>query len=57
MMLENQLLNLPYVGRSHAPVLGQADVRFQPELALAIRRSYMNVRRLLSLVGVKMEPE
>jgi len=57
MMFENQLLNAPQVMRPHSPVRRQADGRRQPKLALTLGRPNVNVRWLLSLIRVEVEPE
>ncbi len=56
-MFKDQLLNASEVVGPHAPVPGQADGWREPELALTVRSSNMNVRGFLSLVRVEMEPE
>jgi hypothetical protein len=57
MMFENQLLDAPQVMSSHSPVGSQADGRRQPKLALTLGRPHVNVRWLLSLIRVEVEPE
>jgi hypothetical protein len=57
LMFKNQLFNASQVVGSHSPVAGQADGRHQPELALTLGCPNMNVRRLLSLIRVKVKPE
>ena len=56
-MLEDQLLDAAQVVRSHTLVAGQADNWLQPELAVAISSTNVDVRRLVSFIGVKVKPE
>jgi len=57
MMFKNQLLNASQVVGPHSPVASQADGRHQPELALTLGSPNVNVRWLLSLIRVEVEPE
>ncbi len=57
MMFKNQLLNAPQIVLSHSPVAGQPDGRLQPEPTLPVGSSHMDVRRLLSLIGLEVKPE
>ncbi len=57
MMFENQPLDAPQVIRPHSPVGSQTDGRRQPKLALTLGRPNVNVRWLLSLIRVEVEPE
>jgi hypothetical protein len=57
MVLKDQFFNLSNLVRRNAPIRSEPDIRLDPELALSIRRSNVDMGRFLALVGVKMEPE
>jgi hypothetical protein len=57
MMFKNQLFNASQVVGPHSPVASQADSRRQPKLALTLGSPNVNVRWLLSLIRVEVEPE
>ena len=53
-MLEDKLLDPPQVAHTHSAITGQPNVGIQPELALALRRADVDVRRFVPLIGEKM---
>ncbi len=53
-MFEHQPLNLPNRYRGDSLVARQA-YRIEPEFTFTIRRFNMNVRRLITLIGVKVK--
>jgi hypothetical protein len=57
MVLEDQLLDAPQVGRTYAAVAGQSDGWLQPELALTVRSPDVNARGLLPFIRVEVKPE
>ncbi len=56
MMLEDKPLDRSHIVRLH-PLNGSERNGLEPEFALSVRRSHMDVRRLASLVGVEVEAE
>jgi hypothetical protein len=42
---------------SHSAIVSQADSRLEPEFALSVSSSDVDVRWLVSFIGVEMEPE
>jgi hypothetical protein len=55
-VFKHEPFDLPYVMRRHAIIACQ-PYRRKPELAFSIRAADMNMRRLVSLVRVKMKTE
>jgi hypothetical protein len=56
-ILEDQFFNLPQVVRADSAISRQQDCRVKPELALSVRRANVNVRGLVSFIGIEMKPE
>jgi hypothetical protein len=56
-ILEDQFFNLPQVVPADSAIPRQQDCRLKPELALSVRRANVNVRRLVSFIGIEMKPE
>jgi hypothetical protein len=54
-VLEYMTLDLPQLVGGDALVSRELN-RIQPEFALTVRGSYVNVRRLIALVRVKVKP-
>jgi hypothetical protein len=57
MVLKYQLLNSPQVMGRYAVIAGQPNIRLQPKLAFAVRRTDVDMCRLTPLVGVEMKPK
>jgi len=57
LILENEVLNLAEVMRSHSPIASQKNRWFQPEFAVSVRCSDMDMRRFVALVGIKVKSE
>ena len=57
LILKYQFFYLAQVMHSHTPVAREKNRRLQPELAVPVSRSDMNVRRLTSLISVEMKSE
>jgi hypothetical protein len=53
-VLKHKALDLTHLARSDASNRGKGN-RLKPKLALAVRRSDMNVRWLASFIGVKVK--
>lgn len=56
-MLKYEAFYSAHILSAYASVARQTDCRLQPELALTIWSSNMNVCWFMALVRVKMEPE
>lgn len=56
-MLKHQFFNLSEVLRGNSPVRRQGNGRGKPEFAFALGSPYVDVGRLLPLVGVKVKSE
>ena len=57
MVLKHELLDTPQVMGGYTVIAGQPNTRLQPELAFAVRRTHVHMRRLTPLVGVDMIPK
>jgi len=57
LIFENKTLDQPQVVRSHSSIASQENGGVQPELAVPVRRSDVDVRGLIPFVGVKVESE
>jgi hypothetical protein len=57
LVFKDELLNLPEFMNWNAPISGQCDIGFKPELAFAIWSSDMDVRRFLTFIRVEVEPK
>ena len=55
LVLENQLFNAAKILRPDAPVTCQADGWLQPEFAFTLRGSDVDVRGLLSFIGIEVK--
>jgi len=56
-VFKNQLLDSPQFAGWHAAIPRQCNMGLKPEFALSLWRAHMNVSRLLSFVGVEVEPK
>jgi hypothetical protein len=54
LMLKYCRLDAPQFGRAYVAASGESD-RFQPKLAFSFARVHMDMRRLHSFIGIKME--
>jgi hypothetical protein len=57
LVFENEAFDLAQIMRFHASIACQKDGWLQPEFAVSVRRSHMDMRGLIALVGIKMESE
>jgi hypothetical protein len=57
LVFENEAFDLAQIMRFHASIACQKDGWLQPEFAVSVRRSNMDMRGLIALVGIKMESE
>jgi len=57
LIVKNEAFDLSQIMRSYAPVACKKNGRLQPEFAVSVRRSDMDMGRLTSLVGLEVKTE
>jgi hypothetical protein len=57
LVFENQLLDAAKVLRSHSPIVRQSNARIEPEFALAIGCSDVNMAGLHSFIRIEVKPK